>query len=138
MLPTASTAFLDSLSFPEMSTRESEIKLPDNDTCQWLTANPTSKGWEDAKRDGILWLRGKPGCGKSTLMKHLLHRLPGADHTCTISFFISSEDELQRTRLGLMRSLIHQLAARFPQAFEGLVHKFERARALLPAGQRVV
>ena len=121
-----------------MSTRESEIKLPDNDTCQWLTANPTFKEWEDAKGGGLLWLRGKPGCGKSTLMKHLLHRLPGADHTCTISFFISSGDELQRTRLGLMRSLVHQLASRFPQAFESLMHKFERARALLPAGQRVV
>lgn len=117
---------------------ECHVKHADKNTCQWLLNHA---GLQELQRNGrgLLWLKGKAGCGKSVLMKHLLHQLPGSDGTCTVSFFFSSGGTaLQKTRLGFLRSVIYQLARRFPKSFKGLVLKFERTRALLPDGTPII
>jgi protein SERAC1 len=56
------------LAFPEMISRLRRIALPSSHTCEWLIALPICKEWKSG-RHHFLWLEGKVGSGKSTLMK---------------------------------------------------------------------
>ena len=122
-----------------MTLRQSEIACPDQDTFQWLKEHQSFKNWQDASNN-LLCIRGRPGSGKSTLMKHILDQpYPPKNNNFNIAFFFSCcGDELQRTRLGLLRSIVHQLSACFPQAFDELIQRFMRTRAALTTGQKVL
>ncbi|KAH7207379.1 putative Pfs NB-ARC and ankyrin-domain-containing protein [Fusarium oxysporum] len=106
-----------------------EVKIDDaaEGTCKWLLNHKTLIEWTRQNR-GLLWIKGKPGSGKSTLMKYALDALPsiyGTD-TLAISFFFHGRGhELQKTLLGLFRSLLHQLLCRVPGALPDLIENFE-------------
>lgn len=62
----------------------------------------------------MLWIKGKPGSGKSTLMKYALKEaeLAGSgSQTTTAGFFFNARGtlELEKTPMGLYRSLLHQI-----------------------------
>ncbi|KAH8896114.1 hypothetical protein GQ53DRAFT_778861 [Thozetella sp. PMI_491] len=98
-----------SLAFDEMDDRSYEIVRAAEGTCRWLLQHPVYRHWE-ANR-GLLWIRGKPGSGKSTLLKHALQKAQAAcdKRTLLVSFFHNRGSELQKTPLGLFRSLLYQL-----------------------------
>ncbi|KAF9772370.1 hypothetical protein IL306_009926 [Fusarium sp. DS 682] len=89
---------------------------------------------EVAKRlveNSLLWIKGKPGSGKSTLMKYAKDALPPIYGTNTLVFsffFYSRGHELQRTPIGLFRSLLHQLLKCDPSAVPDLIKYFEDKR----------
>lgn len=77
------------------------------------------RNWLEAADDRVFWITGKPGSGKSTLMKFLRdhestdaslrkwadgHRLLVADH-----FFWLPGDALQNSVEGLLRALLHDI-----------------------------
>lgn len=77
------------------------------------------RNWLEAADDRVFWITGKPGSGKSTLMKFLRdhestdaslrkwadgHRLLVADH-----FFWLPGDTLQNSVEGLLRALLHDI-----------------------------
>ncbi|KAF2226691.1 hypothetical protein BDZ85DRAFT_53212 [Elsinoe ampelina] len=106
-------ACLDSLSFPGMKLRESDINRKIPRTCNWLLENDTYKTWESEA--GCLWLKGKPGAGKSTMMKFIVDtmRRQRRKRTIIIShFFDARRPGLQKTRAGLLRALLYQLLIR--------------------------
>jgi ankyrin repeat protein len=97
-------------------------------TCEWLLQHETYKTWA-ACDHGLLWVKGKPGTGKSTLVKYALGSHRGTNNTLVLSFFFHGRgDELQRTPLGLFRSLLHQILAQAPNALHDLVDRFESRR----------
>ena len=97
-------------------------------TCTWLLQHPTYKNWTASDR-GLLWIKGKPGSGKSTLLKYALGHLKVEDSALVLSFFFhGSGDGLQRTPLGLFRSLLHQILGKTPDALQDLVAMFETKR----------
>lgn len=60
----------------------------------------------------MLWLKGKPGAGKSTLMKTALHRTGrkhGQKFIIASFFFNARGNELERNPNGLYRSILHQI-----------------------------
>jgi ankyrin repeat protein len=90
------------------------------DTCEWLYENDTYKKWqgiganEHLARPNMIWIKGKPGAGKSTLMKEAVRRAKrqaASDSIIVVEFFFSSRRnvDLERTPLGLLRTLLHQL-----------------------------
>ncbi|KAL7915400.1 hypothetical protein GGI35DRAFT_466844 [Trichoderma velutinum] len=87
--------------------------------CLQRPADHTCSCKDRQKSYGLLWLRGKPGAGKSTLMKEAFRRaaLGQAKSTYrTASFFFNARgDELEYSCLGLFRSLLHQLLAKDKQ-----------------------
>ncbi|KAF5966104.1 ankyrin repeats (3 copies) domain-containing protein [Fusarium bulbicola] len=122
-LPTADpiNEFLKTLNFPEMNIRWHEISPAVNGTCTWIFSNPEYKKWAQGDAHRLFWIEGGPGCGKSTLFKYL------RDHHSTmmndssglgvivLSFFFHDQGvELQRSRLGLFRTLLYQLVSRMP------------------------
>ncbi|KAI6754905.1 hypothetical protein HG530_012657 [Fusarium avenaceum] len=67
------------------------------------------------KNQGLLWLRGKPGSGKSTLMKEAFRRASlrqakASSPEQTAAFFFNGKgNELEHSVAGLFRSLLYQL-----------------------------
>src|SRR6266516_4970993 len=88
-------AFLDSLSFQQIDAGFLNIKKAHDRTCKWLFEQLEYKNWLDrdltSEHHGFLWIKGKPGAGKSTMMKHafLAAKKILAD-TTIISFFFNA------------------------------------------------
>lgn len=120
---------MQSLAFAQMNDRYNDIAQGAAGTCEWLLQHETYKRWAASDRS-LLWLKGKPGSGKSTLLRDLLNRLKAISDirngTLILSFFFHGRGtELQKTPLGLFRSLLHQLQD-VPHALSGVVSKFKR------------
>ncbi|KAF4456860.1 small s protein [Fusarium austroafricanum] len=91
-------------------------------TCQWIWDDSLPmKGWLSS-RDPIFWISGKPGSGKSTLMKYIAQvieneKVPVGDGTeplvlSQFSFYYAGE-EAQRSSKGLLYTLLSQCLESF-------------------------
>lgn len=104
-----------SLDFAKSGDRRTSIKAPQENTCRWLLINTEYLSWLDptqaASHRGLLWIKGKPGSGKSTLMKFALIEVTNSMPGCTIIFFFFNArgDVLEKTTIGLYRSILVQL-----------------------------
>ncbi|KAG5766783.1 hypothetical protein H9Q72_005155 [Fusarium xylarioides] len=65
------STLIESLRFNGMDTRRECISLPSISTGQWLFRNSTFLSWKASTHPSkrLLFIKGKPGAGKSTLMK---------------------------------------------------------------------
>jgi hypothetical protein len=115
-LPDRRRTLLDSLSFEQMDSRRSTIKSAYSTTCKWLLKHPAYLDWIDPNKlhqhHGILWITGKPGGGKSTLMKFAHAHADRERLECEIlvSFFFNARgDELERSTIGRYQALLFQL-----------------------------
>ncbi|KZZ88496.1 Ankyrin repeat-containing domain protein [Moelleriella libera RCEF 2490] len=108
-------ACLESLSFSHMDARQHDISQALPDTCDWFFQTTEFQEWQDrtdiSHHNGVLWIKGKPGAGKSTLMKHVLaHCLKVFEnHVVAAHFFNARGDPTEKSPLGMLRSLICQL-----------------------------
>ncbi|KAI5457078.1 hypothetical protein BGZ63DRAFT_365685, partial [Mariannaea sp. PMI_226] len=107
---------LDSLRFEEFESRQSNIKAAHAKTCAWFLEDPNYTDWLDhTKLDqhhGFLWISGKPGAGKSTLMKFIYTgaKKKAAGNSATIAFFFNARGgDLEKSVGGMYRSLLLQL-----------------------------
>ncbi|CAI7677649.1 unnamed protein product, partial [Penicillium manginii] len=104
---------LRSLAFPQMLARRDNIELCHMNTCQWILELDEYRSWKN-QPCGLLWIKGKPGAGKSTLMVFLHDRLKesqdGIHGITRLDFFFTARGtEMQRTPLGMFRSLLNQI-----------------------------
>ncbi|KAK4127350.1 ankyrin [Parathielavia appendiculata] len=110
---------------PQMETRSHEISRVAEATCSSLLQHMRYRGWATCDR-GLLWIKGKPGYGQSTLLKYALDNHGARVDSLVLSFFFHGRgDELRRTPLGLFRSLLNQVLAQAPHALRDLVDMFE-------------
>ena len=123
---------LENLWFPEMYAREMQIKETARETFKWIFHTPESdRPWDDFPRwlgstDARYWISGKPGSGKSTLMRYILSerradvekvlRDWSGSHTLVVAevFFWNAGSTLQKSSEGLLRCLLHQILKRNP------------------------
>jgi hypothetical protein len=111
---------LGSLRFDQIDARQINIKTAHPKTCKWLLKNSEYLDWLDPNKfnehRGFLWIKGKPGTGKSTLMKFALaHAQKKMKDKIVISFFFNARgDDLEKSRIGMYRSLLLQLLKRLP------------------------
>jgi ankyrin repeat protein len=129
---------LRSLAFPHMDDRSHDVENAASGTFTWLLEHDIYKSWVTAPQGGLLWIKGKPGSGKSTLLKYALSQHPMGDGGLVLSFFFHGRgDSLQKSPIGLLRSLLHQLLRKVPDALKGLVAAYEeKCRTLGPYEQR--
>jgi ankyrin repeat protein len=118
---------LESLSFPQKNYRLTTIEPAYRQTCQWFFETPEYTRWRNGDLRGVhnrtLWLKGKPGAGKSTITKCALEyanaMYPGERN---IHFFFNARgDKLEKSNEGMYRSLLHQVARDVPSILK-LVH----------------
>ena len=98
-----------------MDSRRNEIRNAARRTCEWIFTDDRYLEWKNSKPPGLLWIRGKPGCGKSTLVKHLVETTKESNSMSSAFFFHSRGTHLQKSPLGLLRSLLYQLLQQAPE-----------------------
>jgi hypothetical protein len=121
------------LSFAEIQDRELKIDAAHNRTFKWIASQDTIvtetdalrfETWLDSPHRG-LFISGKAASGKSTLMKHLrviqaplIQRSQWASSTSSVIFatffFYERGTDLQKSREGMLRSLVHQILLQIP------------------------
>ncbi|OCK79902.1 hypothetical protein K432DRAFT_354034 [Lepidopterella palustris CBS 459.81] len=125
---------LKSLSFPMLKMRVGQIPDAHPDTFGWIFADEfrtdsRTVSFIDwlASEDGIWWITGKPGSGKSTLMKHIsssrraeneLQKWANARGRKLVTasyFFWNAGTKLQRSQEGLLRSLLLETLCQTPE-----------------------
>ncbi|KAI1141692.1 hypothetical protein F5Y05DRAFT_270401 [Hypoxylon sp. FL0543] len=114
---------LESLSFVQIDARRTSIKSALKTTCQWFLKTPEYRKWlntaEYGKHGGFLWIKGKPGAGKSTLMKFTfshVHQTFRKQGITIVSFFFNARgEELEKSTVGLYRSILLQLLEEHPE-----------------------
>ncbi|KAJ4200308.1 hypothetical protein NW759_015885 [Fusarium solani] len=113
-----------------MDSRSNDIDAAAQGTCEWLLRHETCTSWASYDR-GLLWIKGKPGSGKSTLLRYVLSHvteIPNkGEGALLLSFFFHGRgSELQKTPLGLFRSLLHQLLRQVPDALQDFMATFQQ------------
>lgn len=126
---------LQSLWFSSITERYEEVAEAHQRTYQWVFKPPKEnvhagrdKHWDNfpewLRRDtGLYWMNGKAASGKSTLMKYIfmhpetmkhlnfwasMSSQPGPLHCAGFFFWISGTKE-QKSQMGLLRSLLHDI-----------------------------
>ncbi|KAH7039836.1 uncharacterized protein B0I36DRAFT_232619 [Microdochium trichocladiopsis] len=111
---------IESLYFGEMDARQADIRQAHPLTCRWLLNRPEFRNWLDMsafdQHHGLLWIKGKPGAGKSTLMKFLLSEAQKnmQDKTVISFFFHARGSEIEKSTQGMYQSLLLQLLEKVP------------------------
>jgi hypothetical protein len=114
--------FLGSLQFPTMRQRKNRVPEAHYKTFGWIFDKNISGPWDSftawlKSQERVYWISGKPGSGKSTLVKYLVDKdtttemLREWDPSVTIlSFFLwSSGGKLQKSIQGLLCALLSQI-----------------------------
>ncbi|KAF2114584.1 hypothetical protein BDV96DRAFT_101489 [Lophiotrema nucula] len=116
------------LMFQNMPDREESIPQAYRHTFEWLfrpekdnsaeTTWPSFTDWIQSDDERIYWITGKPGCGKSTLMKYIVwhpdtsqlaHSWSHNKKLLMASFYFwNSGSALQMSKDGLFRTLLYQ------------------------------
>lgn len=83
---------IESLCFFQLEAREHSIGDAQKHTAEWLLSHGLFTTWLDHDRSSLdqrkfLWLKGKPGAGKSTITKHIYKKLK---RRATLSSLLSS------------------------------------------------
>lgn len=103
---------LRSLSYLEQDWREQqdEIKAAEG-TCNCILEHGKFHSWMN-ETPSLLWIMGPPGAGKSTLMRFVVEnkRARAIEKETIAVFFVHGRgSEIQKSPLGLYRSLLHQI-----------------------------
>ncbi|KAI1111602.1 hypothetical protein F5Y14DRAFT_424600 [Nemania sp. NC0429] len=112
---------LNALHFDTMMERELLIDPAYGQTCEWILSPKVSpfKSFLNAK-DPVLWISGKAGSGKSTLMKYawkseeMRHELrqgwaKGGELVMARFFMFEGGNRIQKTYEGFLRSTLYQI-----------------------------
>ncbi|TGJ87890.1 hypothetical protein E0Z10_g860 [Xylaria hypoxylon] len=128
---------LQLLDFPTLKSRFEDVLTEEEGTFEWIFTQPdvvlekepelatTFPDWLESG-DGIFHICGKPGSGKSTLMKYicrnpttaeLLANWSGNDELLTAKFFFWRVGVIQEQKnmRGLIRGLLHQILCKVPK-----------------------
>ena len=114
---------IDLLHFDQIDARLMTLKTAQAKTCQWFLQKPEYIDWMCAEKlqehHGFLWIKGKPGAGKSILMKFLFptakESVKSNPNAIVISFFFNARgDYLETSAVGLYRSLLLQVLEKAP------------------------
>ncbi len=138
-----SPACLRSLGFRGIEARLHDIAAAYSGTCDWLFSTTQFRKWRDCADlpgyNGVLWIKGKPGAGKSTLMKHALRHCEEvfADHLIVAYFFNAQGEILEKTPLGMLRSIVYQLLDKDDTLYERFRPIYEKQRMYDKEGECV-
>ncbi|KAK1763849.1 hypothetical protein QBC33DRAFT_596574 [Phialemonium atrogriseum] len=119
---------MNALTFDRADFRRTAIKSAHTKTCRWILTEPVYVQWLDLSKlnqhYGLLWIKGKPGTGKSTVMKFAFsHTQKTMKDRIVISFFFNARgDYLERSTEGMYRSLLTQLLQHIPDGKEDMIN----------------
>lgn len=115
-------ALRDSLTFERMTARFRNVAHALPSTCEWIFTLElfqiwANNDWSTPGSSNVLWIKGKPGSGKSTIMKTLVEWARKAwDNEILVFYFLNARapSELEKSALGLYRMMLYQLVREWP------------------------
>ncbi|KAI1367115.1 hypothetical protein F5Y08DRAFT_299480 [Xylaria arbuscula] len=128
----AQQRILHKLAFRDMNDRERRICKAHEQTFEWIFCDPKtdSRPWSSFKdflvspHKKIYWITGKPGSGKSTLMKHIRHHpqtttllehWSGRGHIIQAAFYFWNSGSLMQMSVdGLLQAILHECLRQLP------------------------
>ena len=133
------TDILDSLQAHGSNPRYARIEQEHEDTLQWIWATEDNEGpglleWLGVD-GGIFWVSGKPGAGKSTLVKYIndeertmteLQSSHSAEVLMVSFFFYEQGLPSEKTFSGLLHGLLSQILVACPDLFSLVQARFNR------------
>ncbi|TGO23957.1 hypothetical protein BPAE_0116g00180 [Botrytis paeoniae] len=124
-------AVLSSIYYPELGQRRRNANNAYEGTCSWISQNRSYLQWKDTQRS-LIWIKGKPGAGKSTLMAYVLSNFRHRDsrHLVLNFFFHGRGVPLQKSPEGMYRELLYQLYSQASPIRERLRKSFAEKEAL--------
>jgi hypothetical protein len=165
---------MSALQFWTMDRRKELISKEHENTFKWVLEQVPSEDSSQRpvnfadwlrKDESVFWISGKPGSGKSTLMKYIAENSETMDGlkewsvddklvTASFYFWSSAKDPLQKSGTGLLRSILFQILRQcpdliqhaFPEQWEGrqnqgVLQRFSRTESttneFLAAYQRI-
>ena len=111
-------SLVDMLYFMKIDERLTSLSAAQGRTCRWFLSKDEYVSWrggeENPDHNNFMWIKGHPGTGKSTLMKFLFEdskdKAKLKPLQITLSFFFLAQGTIEeRSKIGLYRSLPHQL-----------------------------
>lgn len=116
---------LEALAFEHMDTRLASISAAQGDTCQWLFQNEEYRDWRRGfrrSRRRFLWIKGKPGAGKSTMMRMAFDQAARDFRKSVVAgfFFSARGHSMGKSTQGMYRSLLHQIFSQLRQLPSGI------------------
>jgi hypothetical protein len=121
-----SLSILRSLRFSKMDFRHSKVAGAHPNTFQWMFSNKFMRWLQSS--NPLFWISGKPGSGKSTLMKYLVDNPETASQLTAWSdsrrlviasyFFWINGTDMQRSQEGLLQSLLYEILRQCPESIE--------------------
>lgn len=117
---------LNSLWADHINRRRATVESAHQETFKWVLDPSSPSKFDNWLRyyNGIYWIMGKAGSGKSTLMKFLLDHTRTADSLTMWAgpkqlviasyFFWNSGHSIQRSQEGLFRSLLYEILSQCP------------------------
>ncbi|KAH6842443.1 hypothetical protein B0I37DRAFT_447917 [Chaetomium sp. MPI-CAGE-AT-0009] len=136
--PKYADGLLSSLHFEALDSRLQAIPKAYTNTFDWVLEEPRQSEGDDPQPlwssfpdwlkedcENIYWITGKPGSGKSTLMKHLvvqpatlshLEEWAGDNRVLTAMFCSwDAGNDLQKSQTGFLRTLLYQIVKQAPE-----------------------
>lgn len=112
------------------------IQAASPSTCQWVFQNRLYSDWQLRRRyeshHGLLWLKGKPGAGKSVLLKTMFRASCEAStdpNRIIVAHYFSRHGEmLEQNTEGMYRSLWHQIIQQDKALREYFVSNYRQRR----------
>jgi len=127
----AEQVILRSLRFSSIESRYEAISKEHSKTFTWIfeESSPTKFVEWLKKEDGVYWISGKPGSGKSTLMKFIaeheqtqnfLAEWAGDKKLVIANFYFwnASTHQSQKSQRGLLRTILYQILRQCPQLIQ--------------------
>ncbi|KAK0387436.1 hypothetical protein NLU13_5748 [Sarocladium strictum] len=120
-------SLVDALKFPSSGLREHAVEAASGGTCEWFLESDAYQDWVASEEvegfaNRLLWIVGKAGSGKSTLMKFAIGQTreraaerdtnQGARDLILTHFFNARGNELERSTEGMYRTILVQLLQR--------------------------
>ncbi|ROV90935.1 hypothetical protein VMCG_09991 [Cytospora schulzeri] len=124
--------FQESFYVPEWDGRFNIIEERSPGTCEWFMEDWRTPffDWRQKHENGLFWIHGKPGSGKSTLMKYIAtdsgvddylgQHVSGVTEIKVRHFFHGRGTVLQKSFEGMLKSILYQIIRYFPSLAEHL------------------
>ncbi|KAF4969091.1 hypothetical protein FSARC_3614 [Fusarium sarcochroum] len=113
------------------ASKRSSLQILTPGTCEWIPKTQEYQDW-NAARDGLLWISGPPGKGKTIMSIFLTQLLETSKPDATVIwFFCDNKDESRNIASNILRGLMTQLVLKHNHLIPCLLSTWKMQRDTL-------